>query len=126
MTGISPAVLLFGVDGFRKAQRNNNDGEMPVIGISGRQVLVNGKPLHMKGICWNPVAKGDKHPDNLDFAGFAEQDATLMQQAGINVVRTYEPLLDKNVLDIFYRKGIYVVNSAYSWGGSSVDDAVRW
>jgi len=86
--------------------------------------LINGVPFHMKGICWNPIAKGNTHPEDLDFAGFVEQDSRLMQEAGINVVRPYEPITDRSVLDVFWQRGIYVVNSAYSWGGSPASFAV--
>ena len=98
------------------------------IQVIGRQLVVNGKPLHLKGVAWNPVAKGGSYPRDLDFAGFVEQDAALMQRMGINAVRTYEPITDAKVLDILWSKGIWVVNSVYNYGGSSASsagDAVR-
>ena len=54
------------------------------IKVSGRQILVDGVPLHIKGVAWNPVPKGGRHPGDLNFAQFVEQDAKLMQEMGIN------------------------------------------
>ena len=43
------------------------------IQVLGRQLLVNGAPLHLKGVAWNPVPKGGRHPADLDFASFVER-----------------------------------------------------
>eukprot|EP00931_Biecheleriopsis_adriatica_P072070 TRINITY_DN4608_c0_g1_i1.p1 TRINITY_DN4608_c0_g1~~TRINITY_DN4608_c0_g1_i1.p1 ORF type:complete len:1027 (-),score=162.98 TRINITY_DN4608_c0_g1_i1:267-3347(-) len=94
------------------------------IEVVGRQVRVDGQPLHLKGIAWNPVPKGGLHPRDLDFAGFVERDAALMQQMGINAVRTYEPITDRTVLDILWSHGIWVLNSVYNWGGASADSVI--
>mmetsp|Transcript_7918 Transcript_7918/g.18216 ORF Transcript_7918/g.18216 Transcript_7918/m.18216 type:complete len:606 (+) Transcript_7918:86-1903(+) len=96
----------------------------PRIEIAGRQLLVNGKPLHLKGVAWNPVPRGARHPDGLDFAGHVERDAELMVQAGINAVRTYTTISDRGVLDALWNKGIWVVNDVYAYGGSRPEQAV--
>ncbi len=77
-------------------------------------------PFLFKGVCWNPVGVGARHPEGLDYAGFADIDIALMAELGVNVVRTYEPLLDRAVLDALWAAGIAVINSVYPWGG---DDA---
>ena len=95
------------------------------IEIVGRQLRVGGQPLLMRGVCWNPVPSGATHPEGLDYAGYVQHDAALMRELGVNVVRTYEPLLDTAVLDRLADAGIYVINSVYPWGGSPADVVVE-
>jgi len=82
-------------------------------------------PLFLRGVCWNPVPRGAQHPEGLDFTGFAEQDAREMAALGVNVVRTYEPLLDTAVLDRLAAAGIRVINSVYPWGGAPASVVVE-
>ncbi|CAE7197039.1 GUSB [Symbiodinium natans] len=93
------------------------------IQVVGNQLLVDGKPLHLKGVAWNPVPKGGRHPQDLDFARFVEEDSQIMQSMGINAVRTYEPITEKWILDTLWRRGIWVVNSVYNWGGAAANSA---
>ena len=86
------------------------------IEIDGRRILIGGAPLYIRGVCWNPVARGLEHPSGLDFAGASVVDIPLMKAAGINVVRTYEPLLDIDVLDLFAAAEIYVIQSVFPFG----------
>jgi hypothetical protein len=90
------------------------------IAVDGRRLLKDGQPLLLSGVCWNPVGVGGRHPEGLDFAGFAELDIPLFVALGVNVIRTYEPLLDRSVLDQLAAAGIYVINSVYSYGGTDV------
>ena len=71
----------------------------------------------LRGVCWNPVPLGARHPEGLDYAGFVARDIPLMAELGVNVVRTYEPLLDRAVLDALWTAGIQVIDSVYPWGG---------
>ncbi len=84
--------------------------------VSGRRILIGGVPLHIKGVCWNPVPKGAEHPSGIDFSGLAGLDIPLMQAAGINAVRTYEPLLDQTVLDQLAAAEIYLIQSVFPAG----------
>ncbi len=86
------------------------------ITIEGRRLLIGGRPIHLKGVCWNPVPKGGEHPAGIDFAGLAPVDIPLMKAAGVNVVRTYEPLLDTDVLDQLAAAEIYLIQSVFPFG----------
>jgi len=120
------AATLLSAHGIRhKARRSETQQTATSVTVSGRNLLVNGRPFHMKGICWNPVGKGNVHPQDLDFTGFVDRDSAIMQDAGINTVRPYEPITDRSVLDTFYQRGIYVVNAAYSWGGAPAQSAAN-
>jgi hypothetical protein len=91
----------------------------PGIAVEGRRLLVDCEPFHLRGVCWNPVPRGETHPAGLDYAGAVAEDSTLMQAIGINVVRTYEPLTDRSVLDALYEKGIRVLSGVYVYGGDA-------
>lgn len=93
--------------------------------IVDRRVVIDGEPLLIRGVCWNPVPAGGSHPAQLDFAGFAQSDVGLMADLGVNVVRTYEPLLDSAVLDRLWQSQIYVINSVYPYGGAAPEAAVE-
>ena len=93
------------------------------IQVVGKQILVDGTPLHLKGVAWNPVPKGGVHPADLNFPAAVEEDAKLMKKMGINAVRTYEPIVDSWVLDTLWKEGIWVVNSVYNWGGADAGSA---
>jgi len=92
------------------------NGEQGIV-VEGRALRVDGCPFHLRGVCWNPVEKGQNHPAGLDYPGAAPGDATLMQAIGINVVRTYEPLTNVTALDALYERGIRVLMGAYVYGG---------
>jgi hypothetical protein len=82
----------------------------------------------LRGVCWNPVRVGATHPEGLDYASFSDIDIPLMVELGVNVVRTYEPLLDRGVLDRLWAAGIRVIESVYPYGGadaSVVTERVR-
>jgi hypothetical protein len=46
------------------------------------------------------------------YSGYAEVDNPLME-LGVNVVRSYEPLLDRAVLDALWANGIRVIDSVH-------------
>lgn len=83
--------------------------------VEGRRLIVDGATFQIRGVNWNPVPKGGSHPGDLDYAGFADQDIALMKAAGINAVRTYERLENREVLDKLQGAGIYVFSTVYGW-----------
>ncbi|HEY3493322.1 MAG TPA: glycoside hydrolase family 2 TIM barrel-domain containing protein, partial [Polyangiaceae bacterium] len=87
--------------------------------VEGRRLIVDCQPFFLRGVCWNPVPKGQTHPAGLDYAGAVAADAALMSAIGINVVRTYEPLTNTSVLDALHARGIYVLNGVYVYGGDA-------
>lgn len=93
---------------------------LPAI-VKGRQVLVDGVPIHIKGVNWNPVPAGTVHPGGLDFVNNVREDSYLMKEAGINVLRTYMPIMNRTILDILWENGIQVLNTVYASGGESLN-----
>lgn len=87
----------------------------PGVHVRDGQLVVDGQVYPLRGVNWNPVPRGGQHPQDLDFDGFVEQDAALMQAAGINVVRTYEHLSDAAVLDTLLAHHIRVFTTVYGW-----------
>lgn len=75
------------------------------IKISESKILVNEEPYLIKGICYHPVPKGSNHRD----FGLLSKDLALMKEAGINTIRLYSPIDDKQVLDEIAEAGIKVI-----------------
>jgi exo-beta-1,3-glucanase (GH17 family) len=76
-----------------------------VVSVSGRQILVNGAPYTIKGICYHPVPKGS---NKVSF-GNLKEDLALMKEAGINTIRVYEPIPDRADLDQIQASGLKVI-----------------
>jgi beta-galactosidase/beta-glucuronidase len=79
-------------------------------------LLVNGKPFTIKGVCYSPIPVGKGPVYNWwgDPAKPWISDGDLMDKAGINTVRFYEPggnpAQTKQVVSDFYEKyGIYSI-----------------
>jgi hypothetical protein len=73
--------------------------------VSGRQIMVDGSPYLIKGICYHPVPKGS---DERNFSNLT-QDLALMTEAGINTIRVYAPIDNKEVLDEIHNAGIKLI-----------------
>lgn len=111
---------LAAVEGGFASWKMTTEDEPRRFRVEGRQFFVDGAPFHIKGVCWSPVPRGGKDPNDIDYAGFADSDSDLMVEAGINTIRVYSPILNHTVLDIFHSKGIHVINMAYVWGGANI------
>ena len=75
------------------------------VSISERQILVNGKPYLIKGVCYTPIPKGS---NILNYDGLTE-DLALMVEAGINTIRIYKPIDNASLLDQIHAAGIKVI-----------------
>lgn len=76
-----------------------------VVSVSGRQLMLNDETYLIKGICYHPVPKGSSKRDFRTLT----QDLELMIDAGINTIRVYVPIADKEILDEIYNAGIRVI-----------------
>ncbi|MEK9781223.1 MAG: glycoside hydrolase family 2 TIM barrel-domain containing protein, partial [Gammaproteobacteria bacterium] len=77
------------------------------VSVKDSKIYVNGERYYIKGICYHPVPIGKWR---RSFATL-QDDIALMNEAGINTVRVYEPILDKNVLDTLADNNIKVIVS---------------
>lgn len=77
------------------------------VSIKDSKIYVNGERYYIKGICYHPVPFGKWR---RSFETLSD-DIALMNEAGINTIRVYEPILDKNVLDILASNNIKVIVS---------------
>ena len=75
------------------------------IRIKNNQLLVDGQPYVIKGICYHPVRVGSS---KRSFEAI-DQDLALMKEAGINTIRVYEPIVEKSVLDKINNAGLKVI-----------------
>lgn len=83
----------------------NGVKELQEVLTSDRQIMVNDSPYIIKGICYHPVPKGS---DKRSFENLT-QDLSIMKEAGINTIRTYEPIDSQAVLDEIHEAGIKVI-----------------
>lgn len=76
-----------------------------VVKVSGNHLTVNGENYFIKGVCYHPVQKGQTHRSFNRI----DQDLDLMKQAGVNTVRVYSPIVEREVLDRIHDAGIKVI-----------------
>ncbi|WP_282125298.1 hypothetical protein [Marinifilum flexuosum] len=76
-----------------------------VVSISGRKIVVNDSAFLIKGICYHPVPKGS---NSRNFESL-DRDLVLMNEAGINTIRLYSPVDDKEVLDKIHEARIKII-----------------
>ncbi len=85
-----------------------------IVEVSGKQLLVDGQPYFMKGICYHPVPKGET---TRNFKSI-DQDLALMNEAGINTIRVYSPIDDIELLNKIDAAGLkLIVSFGYNQNG---------
>lgn len=72
---------------------------------------------YFKAICYHPVSIGNTERS----WEFVDQDLALMQEAGIEAIRVYEPIADTAVLDKIAERGMKVITS-FGYNQDSVYD----
>jgi hypothetical protein len=85
-----------------KSQTINN------VTTDGNKIYLNGNVYYIKGVCYNPIKKGESRSNILDTSKI-NADIELMKDACINTVRLYVPLDNIDVLDKFAAAGIKVI-----------------
>ncbi|SHN04633.1 glycoside hydrolase family 2 TIM barrel-domain containing protein [Polaribacter sp. KT 15] len=83
----------------------NSETKTDVVSVSKNKILVNNTPYFIKGICYHPVPIGS---NKRSFKSI-DQDLKLMQEAGINTIRVYEPIADVTVLNKLEKAEIKVI-----------------
>jgi hypothetical protein len=88
---------------------------MMVLSSTDRQLLLNGKDYEIKGICYHPVPRG-KETRSFDRL---EEDLELMKEAGINTIRLYAPITEREILDQVHQAGLKIIMGfGYNQGGT--------
>lgn len=82
-----------------------NKSSSTLVQTEGRKLLLDNKAYTIKGICYHPVPKGET---KRSFSSITA-DLKLMQEAGINTIRVYEPIDDSAVLDQINAAGIKLI-----------------
>lgn len=107
------------------------------ITVEGRRLLVNGQPLFMKGVNYNPVPIGE-NPWTLDtyaFDNIVDRDIPRLKAAGINVIRlhsfnTWNLAKKLEFLNKLYQNQIFAIpsygfNVQQDFTSQSVKDAIK-
>ncbi|MBD3271973.1 MAG: hypothetical protein GF384_05495 [Elusimicrobia bacterium] len=83
--------------------------ETPRVTVSGRSILVNDEPYHIRGLSWSPIGVGRSRQQGPDYLGTYREHIPRMQGLGINTIRVYNPIEEKKVLDALDNAGIKVI-----------------
>ncbi|WP_218109944.1 glycoside hydrolase family 2 TIM barrel-domain containing protein [Oligoflexus tunisiensis] len=99
--------------------------------LQGRQLLVNGRPMTMRAVCWNPVRPGGQHPEGLIFRNPSaadllqiEQDFQMMKALGVNTIRTYEPILDDRVLALVQKHQLHMIVPVFHYFATDMVEVI--
>lgn len=109
---------------------NSFDGAEPLsesecLKVVGRQLQLDGKPHQIRGVCWNPVPIGGNYPNDIDYSRAADVDLPLMKNMGINTVRVYLPITDRQALDKIHAAGMKVVMPVLSSSADDLDSVIK-
>lgn len=111
---------------------NKSGGLTGNIQIRNRQLLINGKPFIMKGVCYSPTRKGASYPSGLIFLNPSDEDLALIEKdfqmmhaAGVNTLRTYVPMLDQRVLDLLVKYEFKTIVPSLNTFDTPIEDIIN-
>ena len=100
-------------------------GLTPVIQATERGLYQGESLLHWKGVAWNPYGVNEGPGANPPpWRDAVDQDTELMVSAGIDTVRTYGVIPDREVLDTLHARGIGVLMTVFYGYGDTPTTAV--
>ncbi|MBK1877574.1 glycoside hydrolase family 2 TIM barrel-domain containing protein [Pelagicoccus mobilis] len=100
--------------------------------LNNGKLVVDGTTFDIKGICWNPIPKGEKHPEGLAYVpgspgyslSFVETDLRLIAEAGFNTIRPYKAITNPEVLDLIQQHGLKVIVPVFNYY-KTTDEEIR-
>ncbi|MFZ4115475.1 MAG: glycoside hydrolase family 2 TIM barrel-domain containing protein [Chthoniobacterales bacterium] len=102
------------------------------IQVQGRQLLIDGTPFTIRSICYSPVPKGESSTDNLfnkeptrENLVLLEHDFQMIQEAGFNVIRIYNPITNEKVLSLLDKYHLRTIVNVYKSAFGTSDDELR-
>ncbi len=75
--------------------------------LVGNQLLVNGKPYDIRGVCWSPCGIGDSLGSK--FSDWYQKDLPMIADMHANTIRTYYPIYNTEVLDAIEAYGLKAI-----------------
>ncbi len=75
--------------------------------LSDNQLLVNGEPYDIRGVCWSPCGIGDD--SGSKFTDWYQTDLPMIAAMQANTIRTFYPIYDTKVLDAIDANGLKVI-----------------
>ena len=109
-------LALFGISAYMLANLAKRDKIYIKKDKEAYQLIADGKPLLIKGVCYSPVPPGESHLYN--WWGDPRQpwmlDGELMKEMGINTIRVYEPggnpeQVKRVIIDLYKNFGIRTI-----------------
>ena len=85
-------------------------GRASPVEIVGREMRINGQPIFLKGVAWAPTPL---ETDQATITPKLSRQTPCLWLQPINAVRTYGEITDREVLDILWDHGIYVMMTVY-------------
>ncbi|GAF93763.1 unnamed protein product, partial [marine sediment metagenome] len=88
-------------------------GSIPKISIKDRRIYVNDSLYYIKGVAYGinyPECPGGMRGYEKISPSIFKKDFKMMEEAGVNTIRTYEPIPDE-LLDLAYKHNIMVIEN---------------